>query len=229
MNRAAVRFWKAFQFVTSSSIELCPCAKDVGEVTVEDARGASAGTAQTSLRSIAAGFDHCREVDRAERLHQRRDRFHVGRHPEVLAVGDAAFESAGVVGRWLTPGRPGALAALATISSWTCEPGTPATAGPRPMPTALIADRHQRPRQAAVELAVPVHVAAQAGRHVVGDDSKVPPIVSPASRARSICAIIRRSTSGRQMRGVSARSRGPDRRRSRADPRRRPIRCGRRG
>ena len=42
---------------------------------------------------------HRRQVDGAERLHERRDRLHVDRDPEVLAVGDAALEPAGVVGR----------------------------------------------------------------------------------------------------------------------------------
>src|SRR3989442_1754000 len=34
-------------------------------------------------------FGHRREIDRAKRLHERRDRLHVRRHAEILAVGDA--------------------------------------------------------------------------------------------------------------------------------------------
>ena len=45
-----------------------------------------------------------------------------------------------------------------------------ATSGPMPMPTALIAWMHISAwREAAVELAVPLHVATEAGRHA-GDD-----------------------------------------------------------
>ena len=45
------------------------------------------------------GSRSCREIDRAQRLHQRRDRLHVAGDAQILAVGDAAFEAAGVVGR----------------------------------------------------------------------------------------------------------------------------------
>ena len=57
------------------------------------------GTAQTSLRSMAAGaFGQRGQVDGAQRLHQRGDRLHEAGDADVLAVGDAAFEAAGVVG-----------------------------------------------------------------------------------------------------------------------------------
>ena len=60
--------------------------------------------------------------------------------------------------------------APATISSCTRDPGRAAASGPMPMPTRL--DRrngHQRLRQPAVELAVPLHVAAEPDGHA-GDD-----------------------------------------------------------
>ena len=41
---------------------------------------------------------HRAQVHRSQRLHQRGDRFHEAGHAHVLAVGDAAFEAAGVVG-----------------------------------------------------------------------------------------------------------------------------------
>jgi hypothetical protein len=47
-------------------------------------------------------------------------------------------------------------------------------------------DAHQRLRQAAVELAIPLHVRAEAGRQPVTMTSKAPPTVSPASLAASI-------------------------------------------
>ena len=38
------------------------------------------------------------QIDRRERLHQRRQRLHRDPHDDVLAVGYASFESAGAVG-----------------------------------------------------------------------------------------------------------------------------------
>ena len=112
------------------------------EATIASPTTAAAGTAQTSLRSMAAGDSlHGRQVDRAQRLHQRGDRLHVAGDAEVLAVGDAALEAAGAVGRRATPTvacrrrRPAAGRSRRAPAS----PGSAATAGPLPMPTALIA------------------------------------------------------------------------------------------
>ena len=93
--------------------------------TIASPTTAAAGTAQTSLRSMAAGLSVIVvEIDRAQRLHQRRDRLHVAGDAQILAVGDAAFEAAGVVGR---PGDADAARrrrrSRGRISSWTREPG----------------------------------------------------------------------------------------------------------
>ena len=149
------------------------------------------------------GFGHRRQIDRAERFHQRGDRFHVARDAEVLAVGDAAFEAAGVVGRPGDADRVGrSPPGFGTISSWTREPGSAAAAGPRPMPTALIAGIDiMRLRQPAVELAIPLHVAAEADGHAGARSlrSRRPWCRRPRG-ARSISAIISRSTSGSAIR-----------------------------
>ena len=68
---------------------------------------------------------HRGQIDRAERLHERGDRLHVAGDAQVLAVGDAAFEAAGVVGgardrHRRTCGR----VAGGRISSCTRDPGT---------------------------------------------------------------------------------------------------------
>ena len=110
------------------------------EATIASPTTAAAGTAQTSLRSIAAGDScHRRQIDGSQRLHQRRDRLHPAGDAQVLAVGDAAFEAAGVVGRPRDTGRCVRPTGRGTISSCTRDPGRAATSGPRPMPTALIA------------------------------------------------------------------------------------------
>jgi hypothetical protein len=44
-------------------------------------------------------FFQRREIDRTQRLHERRDRFHVAGHAKLFAVGHAAFESAGTIRR----------------------------------------------------------------------------------------------------------------------------------
>ena len=58
---------------------------------------------------------------------------------------------------------------------------------PRPMPTRLDGgNRHQRLRETAVELAIPLHVAAEAGRHARAITSKRrPPCRRPRARGRS--------------------------------------------
>jgi len=135
----------ALQFATSSSIESPPnfsiTASAITIATIASPTTAAAGTAHTSLRSIAAGLTSI--VDKST---ERRGfiRVEIGfmyavtrrswplvtppSRPPALFVGresgiEASPDASG-------PGR---------ISSWTREPGTSATAGPRPMPTALIA------------------------------------------------------------------------------------------
>ena len=61
------------------------------------------------------------------------------RDAEVLAVGDAAFEAAGVVGRPSEAGRARASGSAAGSRRGRASRARTATSGPRPMPTALIA------------------------------------------------------------------------------------------
>ena len=69
------------------------------DTAIEQARLGTAvarGTLAHGVRlSRVAGL----EIDRPERLHERCDRFHVAGHPKILAIGDAAFETAGIVRR----------------------------------------------------------------------------------------------------------------------------------
>ena len=168
---------------------------------------AAAGTAQTSLRSMAAGaFCHRREVDRPQRLHQRGDRLHEAGDAHVLAVGDAAFEAAGVVGR---PHRRLALRVAAAGSRRArASPGRSATSGPMPMPTALIAWMHisacpSRPSS----LRSHCTYEPRPGGTPVAMISNAPPSVSPASRARSMAAIMRCSSAASTQRsGASSAS-----------------------
>ena len=75
-------------------------ARASSHATAASATTASASTAATSERSTSAWRGLAgREVDRAERLHQRRQRLHRGADDDLLAVRDAGLDPAGVVRR----------------------------------------------------------------------------------------------------------------------------------
>ena len=94
----------ACQLARSSSIESPPnfsssaSARTKATMASADDRGGRNGADVAALDGRRA-LGHRREIDRAQRLHQRRDGLHVDRDAQILAVGDAAFEAAGVVGR----------------------------------------------------------------------------------------------------------------------------------
>ena len=139
------------------------------KATIASPTTAAAGTAQTSLRSIAAGasLKVFRSTDRSG-CHQRGDRLHESGNTHVLAVGDATFEPAGVVGR--TPQAGGALRRwqnlVVDLGSWT----------DRHFRTDADSDRldgmdaHQRLCETPIELAIPLHVGAESRGHAGGDD-----------------------------------------------------------
>ena len=112
--------------------------------TIASPTTAAAGTAQTSLRSMAAGLSVivAKSTDRSGFINVEIGFIYAmtrkssplvtpPSRPPALLVGRAT--PTGASPRMFRPGRAG------RISSWTREPGTSATAGPRPMPTALIA------------------------------------------------------------------------------------------
>ena len=88
------------------------------------------------------------QIDGAQRLHQRRDRLHVTGHAKVLAIGDAAFEPAGTIGR---PGdAASAIVAVARARSrrGPASPARGATSTPSPIATALMAESTSSPGRA---------------------------------------------------------------------------------
>ncbi len=102
---------------------------------------AAAGTAQTSLRSMAAG-DSARCVARSTERSgfiSVADRLHVAGDAHVFAVGDAALEAAGVVGRPRHRAVPAARRRRQQSRRGPASPGRAALPAPRPMPTALMA------------------------------------------------------------------------------------------
>ena len=135
-------------------------------LTMASPTTAAAVTAQTSLRSMAAGDSAQRgQIDRPERLHQRGDWLHVTRDAKLLAVGDAAFEAAGVVrqprdadGRM--PGRrfAGRHDLVVDARAWKRR-----DVGPLADANRLDrVNRHDGLREPPVELSVPLDVAAEA-------------------------------------------------------------------
>ena len=122
------------------------------------------------------------EIDRSQRLHQRRDRLHVTDDAHVLAVGHAAFEAAGAVGR---PGRSaGRRAPAAGSRRGRAIRGGRRCSAPEADAHALDGgNRHHGLRQPAIELAIPLRVAdPRPGGRPRTITSKVPPRVSPAVR-----------------------------------------------
>ena len=99
---------------------------------------AAAGTAQTSLRSTVAGLSVIvvRSTERSGFISVEMGFMYPVTRTSSPLVTPPSRPPALLVGRATPAGAPGGPG---TISSCTREPGTVATAGPRPMPTALIA------------------------------------------------------------------------------------------
>ena len=102
---------------------------------------AAAGTAQTSLRSIAAGasFIVARSTERSGFMSVEIGFIVTVTRTSSPLVTPPSSPPALLVGRARPLRVPEALATAGTISSCTFEPGRWATSDPRPMPTALIA------------------------------------------------------------------------------------------
>ena len=159
--------------------------------TIASPTTAAAGTAHTSLRSIAAGAfcSVVRSTDRSGCISVAMGFMKPG-HTDVLAVGHAAFETAGVV-RW------------ARQRAFVPRGGQDLVVHPRPRPERDIGsdadadrldgvDAHHRLREAAIELCDPTaRRSPRPGGRPLAMTSKAPPSVSPASLAASIAAIIR--------------------------------------
>src|SRR5262245_31686452 len=163
--------------------------------TIASPTTAAAGTAQTSLRSIAAGAS-CSVVRSTERSGFI-----------SVAIGFMKPVTRTSCPLVTPPSRPPALfdgrigesasACGGRISSCTRDPGRNDTSGPRPIPTALMAWMHikawaRRPSS----LRSHWTYDPSPGGTPTAITSKAPPTVSPASRAASIAAIIWRWTSG---------------------------------
>ena len=136
--------------------------------------GARVGALAQRLGRLVRG-----DVDRPQRLRQRRERLHRRADDERLARRHPALQAAGVV----------RLAVEAARSSWkisscACEPGAAARSKPSPNSTPLHGlDRAQRAGEAAVEALLPADVRAEArARGRTPTTSKTPPIDSFALR-----------------------------------------------
>ena len=100
------------------------------------------------------------QVDRRERLHQRRQRLHRGTHDNVLPVGDAGLDAAGAV---RLPVQPALVADDLVVRLRAAQPGErEAVAHLHPLHGL---DPHQRSREARVEPLVLARVRAETRRH----------------------------------------------------------------
>src|SRR5262245_38049505 len=140
-RRAVVRFFVAVQFATSSMTESPPnfsmTASASTMATIASPTTAAAGTAQTSLRSIVAGLSVivARSTERSGFISVEIGFMYAVTRRSSPLVTPPSRPPALLVGRATPSGEAGPM----TISSCTREPGSAATAGPRPIPTALIA------------------------------------------------------------------------------------------
>ena len=130
----------------------------------------AAGTAHTSLRSVLAGAGSWVTTStRAQRAAQRGERLHGGAQHQGLAVGHASLQASGAVGR--SGVRP--VAAADGVVH-----GGPARSGRGPAIAELDGlDRlhgHRGLREAPVEAAVPLGVAAEPGDEAHRDDLQQP-------------------------------------------------------
>ena len=134
---------------------------------------AAAGTAHTSLRSIAAGASSSvvRSTERSGFISVEIGFMKRG-DANLFAVGDAALESAGAIGRSRDRRVGGSPAVDARRSRRArASPGRRAASMPSPMPTPLIAGIDiTRLREPSIELSIPLHVRSQSRRHAVRDD-----------------------------------------------------------
>src|SRR5205814_5226157 len=118
---------------------------------------------------VGVGLLLCLQVDRPHRLLHRRDRLDGDAQVYLLAVGDPACDAARAVGQVAEP----ALLVVDLVVELRAAPR-------RALETRAEldgfdrVDRHHRLGQPAVELAVPVHVAAQTRRHASSDDPERP-------------------------------------------------------
>ena len=126
-----------------------------------------------NVRSLVArgGFLAGIEADRLEGAAQGGNRLQISAHHDVLAVGDAAFDAAGVV---LRAGKAGGLAGVGgRVVDGVVDLGAEGLGRGDAAADFDRLDRlqaHHGPGQQAVEALVPVGVGAQAGRHPVRDD-----------------------------------------------------------
>ena len=155
-----------------SSIESPPnFSRNASASTNDDHRFADDG--RRRHRADVAALDGGRrvlqrvQVHRSQRLHQRGDRLHEPGDAHVLAVGDAAFEAAGIVGR---PDRK--IGVMRRRQDLVVDARAGAERDLRADADADGLDgvnAHHRLREPAIELAIPLHVGAEAGRDAGGD------------------------------------------------------------
>jgi hypothetical protein len=134
---------------------------------------AAAGTAHTSLRSIAAGDSVmvCKSIERSGFINVEIGFIQAVTRTSSPLVTPPSRPPALLVGRMMPGSVPEPIAAPGRISSWTREPGRSPTLAPSPMPDGLDGlNRHHGLRDSAVELAVPLDVTAEAGWHAMRDD-----------------------------------------------------------
>ena len=154
------RATRATKSPSASPPNFSRAARASSNATAASATTASASTAATSLRSTSASPGFARlEIDRAQRLHQRRQRLHRRAHDDVLPVRDAGLDAARVVRLADEAGHDLVVRLRA------------AELGQREAVADLDAfhglDRHQRGGEPSVEPRLPRRVRAEPRRHAL--------------------------------------------------------------
>ena len=175
--------WAATKSPSASPPNFSRAARASSQATAASATTASASTAATSERSTSASAGSPRrEVDRAQRPHQRRQRLHRGADDDLLAVRDAGLDA-----RRRGSSRGGARRRRGDLVVRLRAALGRASAKPSPISTPLTAwmpiTARREPRVEAVLLASRTSRARAARR--VARTSTTPPTVSRSARAAS--------------------------------------------
>ncbi len=140
----------------------------------------SSGRDYTNIGALIGGADGLtrREIDRFQRAAQRGDGLQVAAHADLFSIGNAAFDSSGVVASASEPAKALRLAVADFIvhgRAWSRGSGNAGA----DLNRFHRLQRHDGGGQQSIQAFVPLRVSAQAGRDTVGPP---PQRLHPANR-----------------------------------------------